>query len=124
LSIAPPAAGKQRAETTLATDKVYRVWLSYLDTDYSQGRQGLRFAWPRRLTVVSSDDEGKTFENPYVISPIGSNASCATDSNGSVYASWVQYFYDDHKHLEVKIVAAQLDGRSSNQTVAQLRCPV
>src|SRR5262245_60091786 len=34
LAIAAPEAGKQRAETALATDKNGRISLSYLDTDY------------------------------------------------------------------------------------------
>jgi hypothetical protein len=130
LTIAPPEAGKQRAETTLATDKDGRVWLSYLDTDYSRGSpsQGglsaLWMAWPRRLTVVSSDDQGKTFGNATVLSSMGGNASFTTDPDGNLYASWVQYSYDGHKHLDNRIVAARLGGQSSVQKLAELQCPV
>ena len=140
LTIAPPEAGKQRAETTLATDKDGRVWLSYLDADYfhtsyplpaifsqvfqTQDLSGLWLAWPRRLTVVRSDDQGKTFGNRSVLSAMGGNASFATDSHGSLYASWVQYSYDDHKHLEQRIDAARLDGQSPVGISAELQCPV
>jgi hypothetical protein len=140
LTIAPPETGKQRAETTLATDKDGRVWLSYLDADYfhtsyplppimsqvlqTQDLSGLWLAWPRRLTVVRSQDQGKTFGDPTVLSPMGGNASFTTDSDGNLYASWVQYSYDDHKHLDNKIVAARLDGQSPVRISTELQCPV
>jgi hypothetical protein len=127
LSIGPPEAGKQRGEATLATDKDGRIWLSYLDADYSQASgvfSGSWFTWPRRLTIVSSDDQGKTFGHPYVLSPMGENASLTTDVNGDLYASWVKYSYDDHKHLEQRIVAARLDGQSPVQISTELQCPV
>jgi hypothetical protein len=127
LAVAPPEAGKQRAETTLATDADERVWLSYLDADYSHGSGAFSefwSAWPRRLTIVSSDDQGKTFGHPYVLAPMGENASFTTDANGNLYASWIQASYDDHQHRDTRIEAARLDGQSPVQISTELQCPV
>ena len=69
--IAPPEAGKQRGETALVTDGKDRVWLSYLDADYKQLPNGKWIAFPRKVVLLSSMDQGRSFTNPQILSAMG-----------------------------------------------------
>jgi hypothetical protein len=121
ITIAPPESGKQRAETELATDNDGRVWLAYLDTDYQQARDGAWGAWPRRLTAVTSTDEGRSFTQPRVLSEMGGNAAIAAAPNGGVYVSWVQYSYV-LRILYQKITVQHFD--NTGAVSPPLQCPL
>jgi hypothetical protein len=120
ITIAPPEGGKQRAETELATDNSGRVWLLYLDTNYYQAQDGLWFAWPRRLTGLTSTDEGRSFTGSRVLSEMGGNAAIGPSPSGGVYVSWVQY--SNEPVFEQKIAVQHID--NANTTSPLLQCPV
>src|SRR5580704_4440608 len=121
ITIAPPENGKQRAETELATDSDGRVWLLYLDTDYQQTKNGTWIAWPRRLTALTSTNEGRSFGDPRVLSQMGGNAAIAAAPNGGVYVSWVQYSYDTFKGPQQKITVQHVDNLDADPP---LQCPI
>ena len=103
-AVAPPEVGKQRGETALATDSKDRVWLSYLDANYKQLPNGKWIAWPRKVVLLESVDQGKSFANSRILSEMGGDEALAADNRGGVYASWVQYSYDPSHKLNQKVV--------------------
>ena len=114
LVIAPPDAGKQRGETALVTDSKDRIWLSYLDADYKQLPNGKWIAFPRKVVLLSSIDQGHSFANPQVLSAMGGDESLAVNNRGNVYASWVQYSYDQSHKLNQKIVIQPIGSNAGN----------
>ena len=103
-AVAPPEVGKQRGETALTTDSKDRVWLSYLDANYKQLPNGKWIAWPRKVMLLESVDQGKSFPNSRILSEMGGDEALAADNRGNVYASWVQYSYDPSHKLNQKVV--------------------
>lgn len=107
VAVAPAEAGRQRVETALAADGKGRVWLSYLDTEYKKHPDGKWIAWPRRVMLWSSTDQGATFANPRVLSEMGGDESLAVDAAGNLHAAWVQYFREGDR-LKQRIVARRI----------------
>ena len=108
LAVAPPESGKQRGETALTTDSQDRVWLSYLDADYKLLPNGKWIAWPRKVVLLDSQDQGMSFANARILSGMGGDEALAADDRGNIYASWVQYSYDEIHRLNQKIVFQSL----------------
>jgi hypothetical protein len=119
ITIASPQAGRQRAETELATDKNGRVWLAYLDADYHQIPDGLWIAAPRALTLLSSGDDGKSFGDPHVLAAMGGNAALVASPAGGLYASWIQY--KPGPFLQQKVMVGAIDDTGAFTTA--LQCP-
>jgi hypothetical protein len=122
LAVTQPETGKQRAETEIATDKNGLVWLSYLDADYKHMPTGMWIAWPRRLALLTSSDGGRSFTNRRTLSDMGGNAAFAVSPTGEIYASWVQYSYDEHRTLQQQIVVQRL-GLEAPGFSAPTSCP-
>lgn len=117
LAVAPPEAGKQRGETALVTDSKDRVWLSYLDADYKQLPNGKWIAWPRKVVLLDSKDQGDSFANSRILSGMGGDEALAADNRGNIYASWVQYSYDPSHRLIQKIVIQSLGSSAAGNPV-------
>ena len=90
VAIAAPEQGKQKCETAMTTDAKGHVWLSYLEGDYKQVN-GTWLAFPRRVVLLSSDDQGYKFGNRHLLSESGTDQSLVVGPTGDLCAVWVQF---------------------------------
>src|SRR2546425_6056747 len=98
-SFDPPSDLRLQVQTALTTDSDGRVWLAYLDAEYRRA-PATSFgsitmpeqwhAWPRRVILRSSEDQGRTFGPPRVLSKTGSDQALAADTKGNLYGAWAQ----------------------------------
>jgi hypothetical protein len=116
-AVAAAEVGKQRGETALATDSMDRVWLSYLDANYKQLPNGKWIAWPRKVVLLDSEDQGKSFTTSRILSETGGDEALAADYRGRVYASWVQYSYDPSHKLNQKVVIQPIASNGGSNPV-------
>lgn len=119
VAVAPPEAGRQRAETALASNGKDRVWLSYLDAEYKRSPQGQMIAWPRKVMLFTSTDQGRTFADPKVLAEPGGDEALATDSQGTLYGAWVGYFHDQNNKFQQRIVVKKIEADGTGGTPIQ-----
>ena len=114
VAVAPPEHGRQRAETALAGHGD-RLWLSYLDAAYGRrSDSGSWVAWPRKVTLFTSPDQGKNWQALPNLSEMGGDEALTTDQTGALYAGWIRYFYDADKRLKQRAAVARVgaDGKA------------
>ncbi|MFN3076948.1 MAG: hypothetical protein ABT940_08740 [Alphaproteobacteria bacterium] len=117
VAVVPAQAGRQRVETALVTDSQGRVWLSYLDTEYKFTPGGKWLAWPRKVVLHQSLDQGNSFGPPTVLTEMGGDESLAIGRDGALYAAWVQYSYDQKHQLKQRVAVRRLEGGAESGTV-------
>lgn len=112
VAVAPAEPGRQRAETALASDGE-RLWLSYLDAEYKRLPDGKWVAWPRKVALMASDDQGATWADLGPLSEMGGDEALAVGGKGVLWASWIAYDYDAAHKLKQKVAVAKIqrDGK-------------
>ncbi|MBF0129537.1 MAG: hypothetical protein HQL33_06065 [Alphaproteobacteria bacterium] len=108
VAVAPAEEGRQRAETALVSDGKEKVWLSFLDAEYKRGPQGQWLAWPRKVMLYVSTDQGRSFGDPKVLAEPGGDEALAIDPRGTPYGSWVEYFKDQDNKLQQRIAVKRI----------------
>lgn len=106
-AVAPADVGRQRAETALATGPDGRVWLSYLDAEYKRLPSGMWIDWPRKVMLLSSSNDGKSFAHIRTLSEIGGDEALAAGPKGDLYASWIQYSNNQRKIVFQRITRSE-----------------
>ena len=99
-AIEPAVLGRQRAEPALATDSKGTVWLSFLDADYHQLPNNTWIAWPRKVPLYASTDEGMSFKEQEPLSITGGDETLTPNPAGGILAAWIQYGYDAQHRLK------------------------
>ena len=109
-AIEPASLGRQRVEPALASDKEGRVWLSFLDTVYHQLPNQKWIAWPRKVPLYLSQDDGTHFQEQTPLSMTGGDESLTPNPAGGIFGSWIQYGYDTSHRLKQQAMLASFGG--------------
>ncbi len=115
-ALSPAEAGRQSGETALVTDVHGVVWISFLEAEYHKLPNQKWVDWPRHVVLLASHDHGKHFSDRRVIGDPGGDEALAADPQGNVFATWIQYQFDDRHQLLQRPVLETVSGPQAATT--------